>query len=428
MLQDRYGNSLSTTSQAARDHYVAGVDAFLAANEGTEEALTAAIAADENFALAHVARGRHRQIIGDIPGMREDAAAARALADRQNAREQSHINAVVLLLEGKVPAGFAAIGEHLKEYPRDAVVAQPCAGVFGLIGFSGRPGREAEQLAYLTPLAPHYGDDWWFLGQFAFAQSEAGQISQADATIERALAGYPRAAHNAHVRAHVHYEAGDHADGLAYIADWRRDFGKRAMLHCHVSWHEALWSLETGNAARAWEIFEADVMPGGAWGPALNVLTDSASFLFRAELAGEPRREDIWRKVSELAASVFGKPGLSFADLHSALAHAVAGDSEHLAPLLQSPKGLAGDLVAPAGEAFRAFVAGDWNGCVAHLTPIMSAHERFGGSRAQRDLLEFTLLAALLHAGRAEEARRLLALRRPMNRGIHAVAGLDAAA
>lgn len=424
MLEDRYGNALSTTSAAARDHYVAGVDAFLAGNEGTEEALSAAIEADEGFAPAYVARGRYRQILANVAGAREDAATARECSAGLSAREQSHVNALALLLEGKVPAGFAAIGEHLQDYPRDAMVVQPCAGVFGLIGFNGKAGREADQLAYLTPFAGYYSDDWWFLSQFAFAQSEAGQIKEADATIERALAGHPRAAHSAHVRAHVHYEAGDHADGLAYIGEWRKAFDKQAMMHCHVSWHEALWSLETGDSARAWRIFEADVMPGGAWGPPLNVLTDSASFLFRAELAGEPRRADLWEKLGELAAGLFGRPGLSFADLHVALTHAVRGDAEHLAPLLDSPKGLAGDLVAPAAEAFKAYVAGDWAGCIAHLVPIMSTHERFGGSRAQRDLLEFTLLSALLQSGQEDEARRLLALRRPMNVGARTVAGL----
>ena len=42
MLQDRYGNALATASTAARDHYVDGVDRFLAALPGVEEAFEAA--------------------------------------------------------------------------------------------------------------------------------------------------------------------------------------------------------------------------------------------------------------------------------------------------------------------------------------------------------------------------------------------------
>ena len=47
------------------------------------------------------------------------------------------------------------------------------------------------------------------------------------------------------------------------------------------------------------------------------------------------------------------------------------------------------------------------------IAPLPHNHERLGGSRAQRDLLEFTLLHALLKLGKREEAERLFLLRRP---------------
>ena len=58
MLSDRYDNPMTTTSQAARDAYIAGVDAFLAALPGGEGYFRQAIAADPNFALGHIALGR----------------------------------------------------------------------------------------------------------------------------------------------------------------------------------------------------------------------------------------------------------------------------------------------------------------------------------------------------------------------------------
>jgi hypothetical protein len=45
-------------------------------------------------------------------------------------------------------------------------------------------------------------------------------------------------------------------------------------------------------------------------------------------------------------------------------------------------------------------------------------NERIGGSRAQQDLIEFTLLKAYLNANRLDEARRLLSIRRPGASGI----------
>ena len=51
MLQDRYGNTLTTSSSAARDAYVVGVDRLLSADAKTEDAFRQAIAADDGFAL-----------------------------------------------------------------------------------------------------------------------------------------------------------------------------------------------------------------------------------------------------------------------------------------------------------------------------------------------------------------------------------------
>ncbi len=178
MLHDRYGNALSTSSEAARDAYVAGVDRFLAAQPGVEDAFEAAIAADDGFALGHMALARARQAMGKGDDPKPALAAAQALAGRLSGREAAHVEALSLLVSGQGPAAYKAIRAHMLEHPRDALVAQTCCGVFGMIGFSGQPGREAEQLAFTTSLVPHYGDDWWLLGQHAFAQVEAGQTGR----------------------------------------------------------------------------------------------------------------------------------------------------------------------------------------------------------------------------------------------------------
>ena len=58
MLTDRYGLALSTTSPAARDAYVEGVDLLLTVYPGAALAFDRAIAADPDFALAHIAKAR----------------------------------------------------------------------------------------------------------------------------------------------------------------------------------------------------------------------------------------------------------------------------------------------------------------------------------------------------------------------------------
>jgi len=424
MLRDRYENSISTTSAAVRDLYVEAVDRLLGAAPGMEEGFAAVVEADPDFALGYCGLARTRQIMGDVSGARAAMAQARTHAVGLPDREAAHLNAMSLLIDGKVPEAYRAIRAHVAQHPRDVMVAQTCTSVFGLIGFSGQPGREAELLAYTTTLAPHYGDDWWFLSQHAFSLGETGQTARAAAMIDQSLALNPRNAHGAHIRAHVHYEAGETAAGVDYMDGWLRGYDKTGLMHCHLSWHVALWALEQGDADRMWRTIDSSVVPGAAWGPPLNVLTDSASILYRVELAGEAVPAERWKAVSDYAKRFFPKTGLGFADVHAALAHAMAGDREALEGIIADARGPAADLVRELAEAFRAIAKQKWAEASAHLTSAMVDHARIGGSRAQRDLLEYTLLGTLLKEGRDEEARRLLALRRPAQAATHPVCGL----
>ena len=424
MLQDRYGNDLSTTSVAARDAYVAGVDLYLGAAAGVEEALAQAVAEDENFALAHLAIARNRQIFGDGGGARAALEQARAASNGLSAREAGQMQTLGLLIEGKGAQGYKAARAQLADYPRDVMVAQTCLGVFGLIGFSGQPGREAENLALAEILAPHYGNDWWFLCLLAFAQMESGQVGPAAASIEASLAGNPRNGNGAHYRSHLYYETGETEAGLGYLKDWLRDYDRAGLLHCHLSWHVALWSLAKGDVAAMWALIDGDIAPSVSVSPPLNVLTDMAAILYRAELAGVEVPAERWRTLSAYAAQYFPKPGLAFADVHAALAHAMAGDGEALARIIEGAKGPAGDMVKVLGQAFAALAAADWSAACIHLTAVMADHQRIGGSRAQRDLIEYSLAGVLLRLGRGDEARRLLAMHRPNTATAGVVNGL----
>lgn len=413
MLQDRYDNPLSTRSPAARDAYVQGVDSLMAATPGMAAAFEAAIAADEDFALGHIALARAKQLLGRGHEAKAPLARARELAPGTTPREQSQIAIFDRILSGQSAAALAAIHEHLKSWPRDAMALAPATSVFGLIGFSGRTGREDDQLAILAPLANHYGNDWWFRTQLAFAQIELQMFDEGTRNIEAALDAYPRSAHAAHIRAHLFYELGEREAGLAFLTDWMKDYAREGLLHCHVSWHVALWAMETGRHQDAWRTYNDALRPGAAWGPQINVLTDCAAFLARAEMAGEARRPELWQELGAFAARWFPNSGVNFADIHSALAFAMAGDTDALGRIIDQPKGPAADMMPPLARGFDAFARGNWSDAVDEIEPLLPTHERMGGSRAQRDLLEYLVTSAMVRAGRADEARALIAARRP---------------
>jgi tetratricopeptide (TPR) repeat protein len=424
MLTDAYGNTLTTRSPEARDAYDLGVRKFLGAEAGVADAFDAAINADEGLALAHIGVAREMQLRGRMDQVKTSLARARALADGLNERELSHLNVSGLLLEGKAVAARAAVYEHVKDWPLDVMVAQMCTSVFGLIGLSGLPGREAEQLAYTSGLMPHYGNDWWCRAQLAFAQIEVGQLSQAESNIEAALAANPKSAHSAHIRAHLYYEEQQDKEGLRFLSDWWSAYDPTGTLYNHMSWHVGLWSLESDDIDRMWEILDVAISPDTSHGPPLNVLTDTAALLFRAELAGVEVPVERWEKISAYAMARFPKPGLAFADVHAAIAFARSNNRAALDHLIANARGPAADITSTIANAYREMEDRNWAKAADLFEAVIRDHARIGGSHAQRDLIDFSLAACLVRDGRRQEARTVLKVTRPRALALESVSGL----
>ena len=204
------------------------------------------------------------------------------------------------------------------------------------------------------------------------------------------------------------------------------------MLYSHLSWHLALGDLEAGDAAAALRLFREAFSPDVHSGPPRGKVNDAVSFLWRWELAGHRRNAEAWRMMHDFATRAFPSAGVAFSDMHIALAQVVAGDDAALEARARQMDELAGNGRYPSGpcvpavaRGFAAFERRDFSGAIDALEPIAGELERIGGSRAQLDLVVFTLLKAYLSTDRPDEARRMLSLRRPRPSGIP-VGGLAA--
>ena len=127
----------------------------------------------------------------------------------------------------------------------------------------------------------------------------------------------------------------------------------------------------------------------------------------------------------DYAESALPRPGSGLADLHVILAQAVMGDdaaldarTRQMEELAQAGRYPSGSYLPALARGFAAFERGDFFRAIEALAPLAGQNERIGGSRAQHDLIEFTLLKAYLNADRLEEARRLLSARRPGASGV----------
>lgn len=413
-MRDRYGLELSTSSASARDAYVDGIDRMLAAEAGVEECLAVAIAADPGFALPHAALARQHQLYVRPDAARASAEAAVRLSEGATARERQHVEIVRLLIAGQVPQALELIRQHVADYPRDAFALSPACGVFGAIGFSGRIGREAELLAFLEPLATHYGDDWWFATVHAFALIETGQWDRGRELAEGALAQRPANPHGAHTLIHALFEAGADGEAVDFLDGWLPESDEASVLHCHIWWHYALVLMAVSRHDDAWQAFRHNCLPGATTSPPITVFSDSSSFMWRSELTGHPRDRAVWQQVREFYEERFPQP-MVFVDAHVGLVYAVLGETEQLQACITELRDLgeagrlpAGTTGATLARAYGAFVDEDWPTVIDLLEPLIPQVVRIGGSRAQRDLMTNTLLAAYMKADRPEDARTFL--------------------
>jgi tetratricopeptide (TPR) repeat protein len=369
---------------------------------------------------------------GNVAGARASLVAAKEVAVGLSEREASHIAIFDFGLSGQTEAAIGTVHKHLAAWPLDALVISVAANPNGLIGGSGRIGQKHQIAELMDGVAAHYGDDYWFLSYHAMALSEDGRLAEARPKIERSVALNPKNAHGAHGFAHVCYESGEPDTARAFLLPWLAEYPRDGFFYGHLSWHLALVEIALGHVAEAQDLYRGAIALGRHSGGPQQKVSDGCAFLWRSELAGHPRNAAAWGVLYNYAGEKLPRPGSGLADLHVILADAVMGDDAALEARNRQIEDLAAAGRYPSGSylpalarGFAAFERGDFAAAIAALAPLAGQNERIGGSRAQHDLIEFTLLKAYLGARRLEEANRLLSARRPGASGVP-VAGIAA--
>ena len=422
-MQDRYGLPLTTSSTRAAERFIEGLDLLLEQNFGPEIQFTEAIEADPGFALAYSALAYMLHLRAQVTEARERVQQAQALASGLSRREQQQVEAIALFINGQGPRSYALIREHLADYPRDILMIRVAQRLFAL-GCSGAgvASFPAPLLALMQGVASAYGDDWAFLGSYAFAHHETGHVEEARRLAERSLALRPTNAVAAHSVAHVFFETGDATSGGEFLETWLQGFDPRAPYHVHLSWHQALFELARGHYQRALALYEADIRPAvvANMAPALN---DSAALLWRVYMYSGATPPFPPEEVRDLAAPAASRPGPAFRDAHAALAFAVASDTAYIGHMIDRLQGLAdagdvlaGEVTLPLVQGINAFAHEAYSEAVRCLEPLFTEPRldqlaRIGGSHAQREVFEDTLLEAYLRAEQFDKAEAMLRTR-----------------
>jgi len=414
MSQDRYGLPVTTTSESAAAAYRDGMDRILSAWIGAGELLDQAIAEDPGFALAYIARARVHQIYAEAADARAKAAQARSLAVKLTKRERQHIEIIATAIEGRSAAALSGAEQHLEEFPRDALVFSLLLGAFGLYAFSGRADHDAARVAICERYAKHYGKDWWFLTYLGWSHTEAGNPSTGRSITEAALGLRRQNGNAAHALAHALFEQGDEAAGEAFLSDWLPAYDQESFLNGHLFWHLALLAIETNDINGALKIYQQRIAPKVSHAPPLNLFTDSASLLWRLGLVNEIELSSYWRDVAAFGEKTYPKAGMHFADVHWALVAGARKDQAldqrvvELEALQANGKLVAGKTGIGLCRGIQAFANGDYEAAIRILEPLMPEVVRIGGSHAQRELFEDTLIVTYLRGGHSEKARTII--------------------
>ncbi|MCB8820210.1 tetratricopeptide repeat protein [Microvirga rosea] len=414
---DSRGLPLSTTSDRAASRYREGIDLLLSAWPGASEVLDEAIAADPDFALAHAARARLYAIRTEMAKAKAwIATAEEVVARRGSERERSHVEILSLVINGQSAKALERALAHADTWPRDVLILSLPLGAFGLFAFSGMAGHDQARVDLCERHARHFdADDWWFLTYRGWSHAENGNVAHGRALTQRGYDLRRLNANAAHALSHAMYEGGAHEEAEQLIADWLPGYDRSGTLHGHIAWHSALGALERGDPEQALAIYADYIQPSVTAGMPVNVVSDTASFLWRLTAYGHTVPAGLWEAAAAYSRDHFQNAGFAFADVHMALIAAATGDKAAVEQRVKAQMdmiaagGLAAGPVVPAiCRAALAFAEEDYAACVRILEPVAAEVVRIGGSGAQREMMEDMLLLALMRSGQAVKARALL--------------------
>jgi tetratricopeptide (TPR) repeat protein len=416
-LIDALGHPASGATAAAIDHYERAAHELRCLIGDPLASIDRALAEAPGMSIAHTLRAWLHLLGTEAPALataREAAAAAARHAGTE--RERLHAQAASLVAAGRWRDGARVLEDLSARYPRDLLALQ--AG-HQVDFFTGDSRMLRDRIARVRPhwseAMPGYHA---LLGMHAFGLEETGDYAQAERTGRRAIELQPRDTWAWHAVAHVHEMRNAPEEGIAWLepnaAHWSRD----SFFAVHNWWHLSLFNMELDRHDEVLSLYDAAI--GGPGSGVVLDMIDQSALLWRLALRGVDVG-DRWQPLADRWAPHASAGNYAFNDMHAMMAFASAGRSDLAAQLHESQQAaLASDgdnrsFTAEVGQAatraVQAFVAGDFAATVDLLRPIRSYAHRFGGSHAQRDVLDLTLLEAAWRSGDQSYAAALSAER-----------------
>jgi len=412
-MKDRIGNDISGATPESLNSLEKGLHEFRCYIGDPVATVNKALAESPTLVMGHVLKG-WLHLLGTepagLPVAREAYAAAQAL--HAHDRERRHLRAIGELIEGRWRAAGRVLEDLSIDYPLDGLALQ--AG-HSIDFFTGDSRMLRDRVARVLPSwdksVPGYHA---VAGMYAFGLEETGSYARAEQIGRLSVELEPRDGWGQHAVAHVMEMQKRRRDGIAWMRRNPDAWSRESFFAGHNWWHLALFHLGLDEIDEVLALFD-----GPIYGKKSNVILemiDASALLWRLYLRGV----DVGNRFQILADNwtPFAAAGnYAFNDVHAMMAFVGANRTEEAGAVLEAQRRAmeeAGDnnsftreVGHPAALAIKTFGDGNYAEAVRLLRPIRSYAHRFGGSHAQRDLIDLTIIEAAVRSGQERLARAL---------------------
>jgi tetratricopeptide (TPR) repeat protein len=423
MFRDAHGLETTCASAAAVMAYDHTIDGYLLNRFNVSQRLKACLSEDPEFCMAHVLRGSFSMLSfneKNVDFARSSLTQAQRFADTATRREQAHVEALSLWIDGDLDRLMDAWGAIVQQWPQDILAFR----LHHFLGFW--LGRPEAMLALAESVLPRYGRELPAYGTVlacrAFSHEECGSYTIAEHAAREALALDPSDIWAAHALAHVFEMQGRRVEGISFIEANEKNWdGGNNLLH-HLWWHRGLYHIEREEFAETLALYDrkfrdlSSIMTTAM--PDLYIdIQNAVSTLWRLERAGVDVG-DRWIELADKAPPRIGDCRNPFTLPHWMLAltrtsrnaeaaHFIKGIEDaaaQAAPLLADTLS---NAAVPICKAILAEAEGHSDAAVALMRPALATMHRLGGSHAQQDLLE-QIFWRFAYAAGAQADRQLI--------------------
>jgi hypothetical protein len=411
---DRQGLPLSGASpEAARlfDQALRELNLYRGDPLGT---IDRALAMTPEFVMAHVLKA-YLFGLATEPGAAAEARAIVAGAGglAMDERERSHLVALDHMLRGDWSAAALALDLHNVRHPRDLLALQ---GGHVVDFFRAHARELRDRIARVLPEWPASVPGFSVvLGMYAFGLEECGDYARAEEVGRQALEVEPLDCWAHHAVAHVMEMQGRAQEGIGWaVAREPHWSAEDNFFKVHNWWHRALCHLDLGQADEVLRLYDDPIR--GSRSVVVLDLVDASALLWRLHLAGH----DVgarWTELAECWDQHADGRLYPFNDWHAVMAYLGAGregDVDRVTSALEQSAGAgtdtarwAGTVALPLIRGFGAFWRGRYRECADGLQAARYIVNQFGGSHAQRDVIDWTLTEAAVRGGLSDLARAL---------------------